>query len=824
MSEVAGPEVATGAPEQARPPRRADGVTLIGEMTGSGYRVPPALVRRADGQTVQLTPLLYATLAAVDGRRTYQDLAEAVSVDLGRTLTEGNVVALVDKLRPLGLVESDAGAGGAAPVPRSNPLLALRFKVAVTEPERTRRLTDPFARLFHPMVAIPVLTLFAWTCWWVLLHKGLASATHDAFARPGLLLAVLAVTVLSAGFHEFGHAAATRRGGATPGVMGAGLYLVWPAFYTDVTDSYRLGKGGRLRTDLGGLYFNAIVTVLTVGVWLVTGYDAVLLIVATQILQMLRQLLPLVRFDGYHVLADVTGVPDLFQRIGPTLRSLVPGLKPQPSAMALKPWARLVITAWVLMVVPVLGCTLVLMVLTLPRIVGTALHAANLQRHALSTAADSGALVELAARAVALVVVLLPVVATAYMLARVARQVSRAVWRRTSGRPARRAGAVLVAGALVAGLAFAWWPSPDRYRPVQAYEGGTLGDALGLARPSTGFTVGSEGRGIVALPAGATPPTRDDPELAIVLVPTDSPTHGTTSGPGGRPEVDPGTAGAPSGGLANGDVDQATPDTWVFPFDEPLAPDADDNQALAVNTTDGTATYDVAFALIWADPDQPVQTSNEAYAFAHCNSCAAVAVSFQVVLVVGNAAAVAPENVSVSATYDCTSCLTFSLAVQLFVTLDGPLSDAAMDDLTALWADILAFGEHIGDVPLDELQDTLSGYEEQILAIIEEDQGPLVQPSSSTAPTEGTATPSEAPTSSDSATSEPASTSASPSAEDPSATASSSGPSSSATSSTGSTNPDPGESASGTPSGTPSPTTEPTADAPTSAAASTGTP
>ena len=40
---------------------------------------------------------------------------------------------------------------------------------------------------------------------------------------------------------------------------------------------------------------------------------------ATQILQMVRQLTPLVRFDGYHVLADLTGVPDLFHRIRPTL-------------------------------------------------------------------------------------------------------------------------------------------------------------------------------------------------------------------------------------------------------------------------------------------------------------------------------------------------------------------------------------------------------------------------------------------------------------------------------------------------------------------------
>ena len=46
---------------------------------------------------------------------------------------------------------------------------------------------------------------------------------------------------------------------------------------------------------------------------------------ATQVLQMVRQLAPMLRFDGYHVLADVTGVPDLYQRIGPMLRGLLPG-------------------------------------------------------------------------------------------------------------------------------------------------------------------------------------------------------------------------------------------------------------------------------------------------------------------------------------------------------------------------------------------------------------------------------------------------------------------------------------------------------------------
>jgi putative peptide zinc metalloprotease protein len=76
---------------------RADGIELIGEMTGSGYKVPPSLVRRADGQTIQLTPLLYATLREIDGDRTPAEVAAAVSEATGRSVTEDNVRHLVGK-------------------------------------------------------------------------------------------------------------------------------------------------------------------------------------------------------------------------------------------------------------------------------------------------------------------------------------------------------------------------------------------------------------------------------------------------------------------------------------------------------------------------------------------------------------------------------------------------------------------------------------------------------------------------------------------------------------------------------------------------------
>src|SRR5256885_3554954 len=82
----------------------------------------------------------------------------------------------------------------------------------------------------------------------------------------------LGLAIHSAALHECAPATACSYGGAHPGVMGVGIYLVWPAFYTDVTDAYRLGKGGRLRTDLGGVYFNALFMLGALGIYLLTHF------------------------------------------------------------------------------------------------------------------------------------------------------------------------------------------------------------------------------------------------------------------------------------------------------------------------------------------------------------------------------------------------------------------------------------------------------------------------------------------------------------------------------------------------------------------------
>ena len=159
-------------------------------MPGSGYRRPPALVRRGDGQVLTLTPLLQQVFAAVDGRRTVAEVAEQVSASYGRAVRPGRRPHLVDTtLRPLGLLQT---ADGSEPeVRRADPLLALRFKKVATDPAVTRRLTAPFAALFHPLVVVPVVLAFVAVAAWVLFSQGLAAATAQAFANPALFLAVV---------------------------------------------------------------------------------------------------------------------------------------------------------------------------------------------------------------------------------------------------------------------------------------------------------------------------------------------------------------------------------------------------------------------------------------------------------------------------------------------------------------------------------------------------------------------------------------------------------------------------------------------------------
>jgi putative peptide zinc metalloprotease protein len=630
-------------------------------------------------------------LEAIDGRRNHEEIAAHISARISREAAADDVSYLIEeKLRPLGVLRQPDGSEPT--VRRRDPLLALRLRKVITNPTVTDRITAPFAKLFLPQVVVPMLIAFAAATAWVIFDKGLAAPAHEALYEPGRLLVVFALMMVSAGFHEFGHAAAATYSGVKPGAMGMGVYLVWPVFYTDVTDAYRLPRRARLRVDMGGLYFNAIFAVATVGLWAVTRWDSLLLLVPIQIAHMLHQLLPFVRFDGYHILADLTGVPDLFAHIKPTLLHLLPTRWGRKEPKVLRPVASSVVTLWVLTVVPLLGVMFVAMVTLFPRLAATAWDSIAARWVVLQANWVAGDVSQIAVLLLSIATIALPVLGVTYLIGRVVRRSSRRVWQATDGRPLFRTMAVTAALALVALLIWAWWPN-GQYRPIEASERGTIVDLAQPAPTQVTTTVETSRQAI---------PTDASPRLAFVLTPTDAPSA--------EPII---TILPPS-------VDPGDTDSWVFPFDPPAAPGVGDNQALAVNTVDGSTVYDVSIAIVWVT-DGDVDHVNEAWAVASCSHCETVAVAYQAIFVLDQTATVTPQNIAVAANYDCRDCQTTALAGQLVVTLTDPPSDEAMAQLATLTGELEALEDRITEITLDEVYAELDRIESAIVAILIED-------------------------------------------------------------------------------------------------------
>jgi putative peptide zinc metalloprotease protein len=328
------------------PMRLLPGSELLGPVDGSALQEPPHLVRRPDGQVVQLSRLLYVVAEHARPELDITDMATQVGAELDVRIRPDQVAYLLEhKLHPLGVV---TGADGATPrLERRNPVFGLRMRAGVIPPAAVNAIGGALRHLFRPpIVALALISLLAFDAW-LLTTDGVGSGLSHLIAHPSLALALFVLTAGSLVWHEFGHAAACRYGGGRPGAIGVGVYVVWPALYTDATDSYRLGRAGRLRTDLGGMYFNALFALALGAAYLATGFEPLLVAVVTQQVLIVNQFIPWMRLDGYYVIADLIGVADLFARIVPVLRSMARRGEPDPRVAELRPWARTAVRVWV---------------------------------------------------------------------------------------------------------------------------------------------------------------------------------------------------------------------------------------------------------------------------------------------------------------------------------------------------------------------------------------------------------------------------------------------------------------------------------------------
>ena len=271
----------------------------------------------------------FTLLTLLDGRTSIAEAVGLAARRLGRdALAEHEALAVCrwaigcQLAHPVGsdlaarLCETAAKADRQRLLNRANPLA---IQIPLFDPDRlltvlTRRCSWLFswpAAVVWLATVLPALYLTA-AGWHQMVSMAMVILDRDNWLR------LAAAWVLLKVFHELAHGLACKKYGGTVPAAGVTLILLAPLAYVDVTSSWRFrSKWQRILTASAGMYVEGFIAALAVILWSGTSpgvlHQMALNVAATAGLStLLFNGNPLVRFDGYFILSDLLGVPNLY--------------------------------------------------------------------------------------------------------------------------------------------------------------------------------------------------------------------------------------------------------------------------------------------------------------------------------------------------------------------------------------------------------------------------------------------------------------------------------------------------------------------------------
>ncbi len=141
----------------------------------------------------------------------------------------------------------------------------------------------------------------------------------DTFSLQGAIGIGLAM-IMAKTLHELGHAYTAKRMGCRVPVMGVAFLVMWPMAYTDVNDAWKLKqRNQRLAVGAAGIGVELALAAWATLAWAllpdgVLRGMAFLLATTTWIATLAINTSPFMRFDGYFLLSDALGMPNLHSR------------------------------------------------------------------------------------------------------------------------------------------------------------------------------------------------------------------------------------------------------------------------------------------------------------------------------------------------------------------------------------------------------------------------------------------------------------------------------------------------------------------------------
>jgi len=150
------------------------------------------------------------------------------------------------------------------------------------------------------------------------IHKGeiVQNVLIEISSVDILLYYLLAICALL--FHEVGHAAASSSWGVKPHEIGFGFYFIFPVFYSNVNDIWKIDRWKRISVNFGGIYFQTISNSILICILFLSGLNTDSLtvrilykVINVNFAVILFSLTPFFRNDGYWIYSDFFKLPNL---------------------------------------------------------------------------------------------------------------------------------------------------------------------------------------------------------------------------------------------------------------------------------------------------------------------------------------------------------------------------------------------------------------------------------------------------------------------------------------------------------------------------------
>ena len=150
---------------------------------------------------------------------------------------------------------------------------------------------------------------------------------HEFFQYQTVLYMWISLGIVKV-IHEFGHGLSCKAFGGECHEMGFLLMCLSPALYCNVSDSWTLAsKWKRIIISFAGIYVELIIAAIATWVWWYTPGEpevnriAMCLMTLCSISTFVFNANPLMRFDGYYIMADWLEIPNLRDRCNKYLKN-----------------------------------------------------------------------------------------------------------------------------------------------------------------------------------------------------------------------------------------------------------------------------------------------------------------------------------------------------------------------------------------------------------------------------------------------------------------------------------------------------------------------